>query len=165
MKSGAAPVTENDQLITLVYVSSSVQPLSEGQLVEILRASRTNNARLGITGVLLYEDGNLIQALEGPRQAVHQLVNKIRKDPRHTGYMQLIERPITARRFGAWSMGFKRLSELTLEDREVFTSYLEEGDNWHPFSSGDDAEKGKSAPAYVLLKSFKKSCGPVSVPA
>lgn len=41
-----------------VYVSSSVNLMSREELVKLLTISRENNARLGITGLLLYKDGN-----------------------------------------------------------------------------------------------------------
>lgn len=41
----------------LCYVSSSWQDLSSEELLAILTAARVNNARVGVTGMLLYHDG------------------------------------------------------------------------------------------------------------
>ena len=58
------------QLVSLIYVSSGVRVLTDAEIFEILTQSRRNNERCGITGLLLYRDGNLMQVLEGPGAAV-----------------------------------------------------------------------------------------------
>jgi len=44
--------------------------MSQDDLEEILRTSRENNARLGITGMLLYGNNTFVQILEGEDKAV-----------------------------------------------------------------------------------------------
>ncbi len=56
----------------LVYVSSAVRPFSRVDLDDLLATSRANNARVGITGMLLYKDGNFMQVLEGDEEAVRR---------------------------------------------------------------------------------------------
>jgi len=57
-------------LYSLVYVSSAVTFFSSAELVTLLEKSRANNTRLGISGLLLYKDGNTMQLLEGERDIV-----------------------------------------------------------------------------------------------
>ena len=57
----------------LVYVSSAVRPFSKSELVELLNVTRDNNSRLGVTGMLLYRDGNFMQVLEGGEPVVRAL--------------------------------------------------------------------------------------------
>ena len=52
-------------MIALVYVSAARKLFDEAELSALLTQCRANNARLGVTGVLLYADGNFMQALEG----------------------------------------------------------------------------------------------------
>jgi len=66
----------------LVYVSSAVEPFSKTELVELLHVARANNERLGITGMLLYRDGNFMQVLEGEEPVVRDLYARIERDPR-----------------------------------------------------------------------------------
>jgi hypothetical protein len=93
----------------IVYVSSAVELFSDAELTELLKKSRQNNGSLDITGMLLYRDGNFLQLLEGPREAVLTLVEKIKKDPRHHGFLALLQQEQKDREFAGWEMGFKRI--------------------------------------------------------
>ena len=70
---------------------------------------RSKNARLGITGMLLYKDGNFMQVLEGEDSVVRQLAAEIELDRRHKNFTILTEEPIVQRQFGDWSMAFNHL--------------------------------------------------------
>ncbi len=62
-------------MIYLVYVSSATKLFSEAELVELLRQARARNSHSGITGMLLYSNGNFIQVIEGEETivlALHQ---------------------------------------------------------------------------------------------
>jgi len=96
-------------LYSLVYVSSAVTFFSSAELVTLLEKSRANNTRLGISGLLLYKDGNTMQLLEGERDIVLALSGRIAADPRHRGLLRLVEGPIEARQFAEWSMAFHDL--------------------------------------------------------
>jgi hypothetical protein len=109
----------------IVYISSSKGLLSEEQLTRILEKSRQSNRFLGITGVLLYFNGSIIQVLEGEQERVKSLYDVIRQDARHSGMITLFNCPIEKRSFSDWSMGYKSLSanELNhLKDQLPFSS-------------------------------------------
>lgn len=93
----------------LVYASSAVLPFSRSDLEELLATSRENNARAGITGMLLYKDGNFMQVLEGDEEAVRTLYDRIALDPRHRGEITLQQGFTEERQFPDWSMGFRDL--------------------------------------------------------
>jgi hypothetical protein len=97
------------ELTTFIYVSSAVQLFSSQDLADLLKRARDKNSRLGITGMLLYKDGNFMQAIEGPDQAVRDLYSTIALDTRHRGAMKLIDYPIKERQFAEWTMGFRNL--------------------------------------------------------
>ncbi len=86
-------------LYHLVYLSAATDEFSEDDLTDILAASRRNNPKRDITGMLLYSDGGFIQALEGPKQEVLDLYEKIEQDPRHSGAIMLANGPIEERSF------------------------------------------------------------------
>src|SRR4051812_19629690 len=96
-------------LFHLVYVSSAVSAFSEADLVKLLERSRTKNQAAGLSGMLLYRDGNFMQLLEGDAQAVHDVHALIGRDPRHHGLITLLKGPIEKRVFSEWSMGFRNL--------------------------------------------------------
>ena len=93
----------------LVYVSSAVELFSDEELTELLDKSRKNNAASDITGMLLYKDGNFMQFLEGPKDAVLALMTKIKADQRHRGLIVLLHEEHDEREFDHWAMGFKKL--------------------------------------------------------
>lgn len=98
----------------IVYVSSSKGLFSEEQLAQISVRSRQKNEILGITGILLYCNGAIIQVLEGSQERVQALYRVICEDSRHVGVITLYSYPIVKRSFSAWSMGYKTLSTNTL---------------------------------------------------
>ena len=108
----------------LVYVSVAAEKASKDDLLEILARSRTNNAEAGITGLLLYKDGNYMQVLEGEEKAVRDLYARIRRDPRHLGIVTLVEGRRDNRCFGDWSMGFQDLSSLEARDVPGYSEFL-----------------------------------------
>ena len=139
-----------DSLVSLVYASSAVGLLSEKEILDILRVSRINNERLGITGMLLYKGGNFLQVLEGPEPAVLQLIDKIERDPRHRGVMRLIKQGENERQFQDWSMGFRNLDEIPEEDKAGFSAYLTD-------SLLDEKFRSEPARCYKLLRAFKQN--------
>jgi hypothetical protein len=95
----------------VVYVSSAVRHLSTNELADILTKSREKNEKLGLTGMLLYKDGNFIQILEGEKESVLELYESIQNDPRHKGIITLLKGETPRREFPDWSMGFKDLND------------------------------------------------------
>jgi hypothetical protein len=49
----------------VVYASTALQAFTKPELQALLQEIRPKNAELGITGLLLYKDGNFMQVLEG----------------------------------------------------------------------------------------------------
>lgn len=96
-------------MISTVYVSAARHAFTPAELEALLEKSRANNSRDGVSGVLLYRDGDFLQVLEGPEEAVRRTYARIARDPRHGGVIVLDESEITERNFGEWSMGFRRV--------------------------------------------------------
>ena len=95
-------------LHAIAYVSSASWNLLDEQVERIVSESRRLNALNGITGVLLYCDGNFMQYLEGDAHAVHATFARIRASECHYQVNELMNQPIDAREFGDWSMGFSQ---------------------------------------------------------
>ncbi len=112
-------------LLSLVYVSSATTLLSPEQLRSILETSRRNNTRDGISGMLLYKDGNIMQAIEGEADILHHLHAKILRDPRHHSLITLLERPVAERQFPDWSMGFQNLTDPGLRATPGYSEFLD----------------------------------------
>ncbi|TPW78534.1 BLUF domain-containing protein [Schumannella sp. 10F1B-5-1] len=80
--------------------------MTSSDLTALLEQSRAANRDRAITGMLLYDRGRFIQILEGPMDAVRDLLDRIREDPRHSGMRVLMDEVIDRRQFAEWSMGF-----------------------------------------------------------
>ena len=93
----------------LIYVSRAVAPMSGPALNALLKKSRDFNRSVAITGCIIYQDGFFMQMLEGPREAVFALYEKIKTDPRHHDVGIVIEAQARRRIFVDWSMGLRDL--------------------------------------------------------
>jgi hypothetical protein len=99
-------------LVRLMYASRAAKPLDGEELAQILKASRTNNARSGVTGLLCTSGDLFIQVLEGGRPAVNALYSRLVADPRHGTVTLLAYDEISERRFAGWAMGMVNLTRL-----------------------------------------------------
>ena len=98
------------ELIQCIYASAASRDFESAELAELLLAARESNARLGLTGMLLYAEGSFFQVLEGQPDVVEALYAKIERDPRHDQVTLVIKEPIPKRYFNAWTMGFYEVS-------------------------------------------------------
>lgn len=78
--------------------------------VDILRAALAFNPAMGITGFLLRTKMHYFQEIEGPKEAIHDLVDRIRKDQRHVDFEVLCSGQRGARDFADWDMGYSQSS-------------------------------------------------------
>jgi hypothetical protein len=92
----------------LLYASSTSRDLPDSVLEDILASARRNNARLGVTGMLLHVDGGFMQVLEGEAATLTPLYDKIAADKRHWQAHVIFNRA-APRIFGDWTMGFRKL--------------------------------------------------------
>jgi hypothetical protein len=89
------------ELIHCIYCSASASvEMTREELDALLAISRENNAKLGITGMLLYQSRSFFQVLEGDHQVVMPLFAKIAEDKRHLRVTTIISEPIAERAFG-----------------------------------------------------------------
>jgi len=97
-----------------VYASAASRDFTSQELSELLEAARDNNARLGLTGMLLYAEGSFFQVLEGQAAVIDALYARIERDPRHDHVTLIIKEPIPKRSFDDWTMGFYKVSRKEL---------------------------------------------------
>jgi hypothetical protein len=118
----------NSFVYQLVYGSVATRPVSSTELGELLRLAREKNATLRITGVLLYQDGTFLQALEGDESAVRALYDKIAADPRHSRATVVWSGNVPARSFGDWSMGFASAADAHVRSIDGYRDFF--GQQW-----------------------------------
>jgi hypothetical protein len=112
----------------IIYLSSAVTPFTKPELMKLLEKARDHNSRHNITGILLYKDGNFLQAIEGDQETLRALYRQIEKDSRHRGLVKLFDEPIAEREFPAWSMGFRDLGATNETVPEGYSDLLNA--NW-----------------------------------
>ena len=91
-------------MFELLYTSVSPQGLSEDELIKIVMDAQKRNAKLGITGALIYCDREIMQIVEGDKDIILALFEKIKKDERHTLVNVFYQGAISKRSFADWSM-------------------------------------------------------------
>jgi len=139
------------KIYKLVYVSTAHEALSEAVLAEILDKSRFNNQRAGITGLLLYCEGSIFQLLEGEKEAVERLYNRILKDPRHSGVIRLLTEEGGTRNFPDWTMGFRRVERARFASDPAFVDAIERR------SLSKLNQEQLSRRVWILLTSFART--------
>lgn len=97
-------------LASLTYTSQATRVLEQGEIERILYGSQVNNSLDGITGFLMYNGRSFLQVLEGTPSALQDVMTRIKADPRHHELVITEQRPLAARIFPDWTMGYLHLS-------------------------------------------------------
>jgi hypothetical protein len=90
----------------LIYRSTATRHLHSHELIALLDRSRDNNLRLGLTGMLLYREGEFMQLLEGDEETVRRRFDIISRDRRHKWVSLVMTGAAAERDFAEWTMGF-----------------------------------------------------------
>ena len=100
-----------------VYKSISVPVELDGAQIEgIVSNAQKNNSEYGVTGMLIYLNGEFLQILEGLKDSVEYVYTKnIAIDKKHSEIKILYSGVIHKRSFQKWSMGF-------MTDRQIDTA-------------------------------------------
>ena len=131
-------------MLSTVYVSRSSYPFTDDDLANLLMTSRSNNARLGITGMLLHREGRFIQVLEGPEEAVRERLAVIARDPRHTAVHTIVDELVEDRLFPAWTMGYRAVTD---DLATVLPGYADVFDSGSGTGTGKGSGTGSAAVA------------------
>jgi Sensors of blue-light using FAD len=122
------------KLVRLIYASRLTEPLAKSQVQKILAVSNQNNSNAAITGYLCISQHYVLQCLEGSRDAVNTLYNRITSDERHKEVTLMRYVESWRRLFPGWHMGFSNeLSSAAPEssrwrDANGFNPYLVDSD-------------------------------------
>ena len=99
-------------LISVSYISKATQEMGVLALMRLTDQAAQLNQKLGLSGVLFYENQHFGQILEGPRAEVTKIWEKIQQDPRHHQVRLLKMEEIQERSFPAWSIRFFLAKEI-----------------------------------------------------
>jgi diguanylate cyclase (GGDEF)-like protein/PAS domain S-box-containing protein len=122
---------DKNDVYFIVYASKSDASVDVKEIRNIQKQSQSLNRKHRITGHLVYHQGVFIQYIEGPKDNVESLYERISNDTRHHNVTLLAEGVSERRLFIGWSMGAQSLNKhgLTnlagyqLDTKELFIKY------------------------------------------
>ena len=100
-----SPAPPGPRLIQLVFTSAGGPRLSPDELQAFARELARDNARAGLTGLLLRQGDSFYGVLEGVERRLFARIERMIIDPRLGSVRVLREEAIAVRRFGNWSFG------------------------------------------------------------
>lgn len=116
---GGTSASEQMALYFVLYASRAVVPTTQQMLDALVQQARIANRAAGITGCLIAQDGYFMQMIEGRRDAVLALMEKIKTDPRHTDIHIVIEGAINQRVFTEWGLVLRDVTRATSENEAI----------------------------------------------
>ncbi len=111
----------------LLYRSKATHTLGSLHLFNMLSEARAKNARMGITGHLLYTEEVFVQCIEGSPEAIESLWKSLQRDHRHYDLELLARGPLEIRRFSDWTMAFSSYPSLNRFNMPGFFGVDKEG--------------------------------------
>lgn len=112
-------------MISITYVSSAASPFGDDALLNLVDECQVNNRKLGITGVLVYSEGNFMQVIEGAALVTQSLYERIKLDPRHRGVTTVNEQHIQVCEFSGWSMAYNIIRPKTLRAPRLPQAFID----------------------------------------
>lgn len=136
------------ELVQFIYCSASTKAdFNPTELNTLLAECRVKNAKADVTGMLLYHDRTFFQVLEGDRDVVEPLFEKIGKDKRHDRITKILVEPIEDRAFAAWTMGYPKITAKELAGIAGLNDFFARGESYLELGEGR---------ARILLGAFKE---------
>jgi len=93
---------------SLLYISTSLldDHSQQQECDAIVSCALSRNADLNVTGALVFTGENFAQFLEGPQDALDDLMISIKKDKRHCDIKLVAVEQVAVRRFADWSLAY-----------------------------------------------------------
>lgn len=101
----ALVASATETLRQVVYASQARRAGSAPELLRLCADFSARNARIGVTGLLVQAGNCFLQVLEGEDAAVTLLLERIRRDARHSEMAIILDQAVRGRAFPQWSMG------------------------------------------------------------
>ena len=101
------------------YVSTANHKLSDFDIIDLLNFTKFNNDTLDITGILMYTEGNFFQVLEGQKNTVEMIFEKIKKDYRHHNIIKMLDKKIIANSFSKFHQQYKVIHDKEDQQKEL----------------------------------------------
>jgi len=93
-------------LVELSYLSEAISDMSFLGLMRLLESARAFNQKNGVTGILLYDNQQFAQVVEGERANIMKVWKRIQDDKRHHRIELLEIKEISERSYPDWLLRF-----------------------------------------------------------
>ncbi len=70
-----------------------------------------HNNTIGLTGILIYSEGNFFQVLEGEEEIVKRMFERIKKDSRHYNIIKMLDKEMNDNSFSEYHSSFTVISD------------------------------------------------------
>ncbi len=108
------------------YISSAREDLQVREVMDILDQTNKFNKKQEITGLLLCNDKNFFQLIEGEEKTVRDLYARITRDPRHHNIIQFLDKPVSKPSFDGYLTDFiAGNNKFDSEKLEMYLHYIE----------------------------------------
>jgi hypothetical protein len=88
------------------YVSTANIDFQDQEIEDMMIKTNQFNSDEKITGILLYNERNFFQLIEGEKKAIQNLYEKIRQDSRHKDIIKILEKPVFEPSFDGYLTDF-----------------------------------------------------------
>ena len=116
----------------ICYVSTASKELSQADIASLFKTVRQKNDTMGVTGILMFSEGNFFQIMEGEHETIIHLFNRIKLDSRHYNIIKILEKPIDNPYFDHYYSGFTTISNH--EERHRLQNFLDNEKDVNPDS-------------------------------
>ncbi|MEM8484456.1 MAG: BLUF domain-containing protein [Bacteroidota bacterium] len=118
---------EKVEYLQLIYISAASVDFTTEDLTNLLKKAREKNAKVDVSGMLIYHEKSFFQVLEGPEEEVYRVYDMIADDPRHDEVRLLLKSVVENRSFENWSMGFVNTDRELFEQIPGFADFFKPG--------------------------------------
>tara|TARA_B100001750_G_C15373693_1_gene528656 strand:+ start:408 stop:812 length:405 start_codon:yes stop_codon:yes gene_type:complete len=106
----------------ICYVSTANKELSKSDISLLFKTVRQKNDILGVTGILMFSEGNFFQIMEGEHHTINDIFKNIKVDPRHYNVIKILQKPTGNQFFNHYHSGFTTI--LNHEEKYKLQSFL-----------------------------------------
>ena len=110
--------------LTSVTYTSLARIDGTSDLEDIETTSGEWNARNDVTGFLVFNGTHFLQLIEGAESVIDDLVERVRKDSRHTGFEIRDRQKVERRSFPGWPLEVVQVNASYFEARDMIADRL-----------------------------------------
>lgn len=104
------------------YVSTANIDLQKQGVNDIMNETNFYNKGHEVTGILLYNERSFFQLIEGEKEIIQPLYDKIIKDSRHKDIIKFLEKPVSRPAFDGYLTDF--ITDSNKFDQNLLKNYL-----------------------------------------